>query len=128
MEHQEPDETESNKPEEHEGDDDDVDDDVILSESDDDEEVTTEMLDREPGCSTDVVSVPLSSQPKVVPGPSGIFCNNLCLSLECNMYHSISISRSPFLTSSSAITEGPRDASSQFKSCQLLHHCTKNHI
>ena len=78
MEHQEPDETESNRPEEHEGDDDDVDDDVILSESDDDEEVTTEMLDREPGCNTDVVSMPLSSQPKVVPGSPGIFYNNLC--------------------------------------------------
>jgi len=32
------------------------------------------------------------------------------------------------LTSSSAITEGPRDAFSQLKSCQLLHNCTKNHI
>jgi len=32
------------------------------------------------------------------------------------------------LTSSSAIAEGPSDASSQLKSCQLLHHCTKNHI
>jgi len=31
-------------------------------------------------------------------------------------------------TSSSAITEGPRDALSQLKSRQLLHNCTKNHI
>jgi len=34
-------------------------------------------------------------------------------------------------TSSSAIAEGPHDALSQFKmfkSCQLLHNCTKNHI
>jgi len=31
-------------------------------------------------------------------------------------------------TSSSAIVEGPRDALSQLKSCQLLHSCTKNHI
>ena len=31
-------------------------------------------------------------------------------------------------TSSSAIAEGPRDALSQSKSCQLLHNCTKNHI
>jgi len=31
-------------------------------------------------------------------------------------------------TSSSAIAEGPRDALSQLKSCQLLHNCTKNHI
>jgi len=30
------------------------------------------------------------------------------------------------LTSSSAIAEGPRDALSQMKSCQLLHNCTKN--
>jgi len=29
-------------------------------------------------------------------------------------------------TSSSAITEGPRDALSQLKSCQLLHNCMKN--
>jgi len=29
---------------------------------------------------------------------------------------------------SSAIAEGPRDALSQLKSCQLLHNCTKNHI
>jgi len=33
-----------------------------------------------------------------------------------------------YYTSSSAIAEGPRDALSQFKSCQLLHNCTKNHI
>jgi len=32
------------------------------------------------------------------------------------------------LTSSSAIAEGPRDALSQLKSCQLLHNCMKNHI
>jgi len=32
------------------------------------------------------------------------------------------------LTSSSAIAEGPRDALSHLKSCQLLHNCTKNHI
>jgi len=32
------------------------------------------------------------------------------------------------VTSSSAITEGPRDALSQLKSCQLLHNCTKNRI
>jgi len=32
------------------------------------------------------------------------------------------------ITSSSAIAEGPRDALSQLKSCQLLHNCTKNHI
>jgi len=31
-------------------------------------------------------------------------------------------------TSSSAIGEGPRDALSQLKACQLLHNCTKNHI
>ena len=31
-------------------------------------------------------------------------------------------------TSSSAIAEGPRDALSQLKSCQLLHNCTRNHI
>jgi len=31
-------------------------------------------------------------------------------------------------TSSSAIAEGPRNALSQLKSCQLLHNCTKNHI
>jgi len=29
---------------------------------------------------------------------------------------------------SSAIAEGPRDALSQLKSCQLMHNCTKNHI
>jgi len=28
-------------------------------------------------------------------------------------------------TSSSAIAEGPRDALSQLKSCQLLHNCQK---
>jgi len=28
------------------------------------------------------------------------------------------------ITSSSAIAEGPRDALSQLKSCQLLHDCT----
>jgi len=33
-----------------------------------------------------------------------------------------------FCTSSSAIAEGPRDALSQLKSCQLLHNCTKDHI
>jgi len=33
-----------------------------------------------------------------------------------------------FRTSSSAIAEGPRDALSQLKSCQLLHNCMKNHI
>jgi len=33
-----------------------------------------------------------------------------------------------FITSSSAITKGPRDALSQLKSCQLLHNCMKNHI
>jgi len=32
------------------------------------------------------------------------------------------------VTSSSAIAEGPRDALSQLKFCQLLHNCTKNHI
>jgi len=32
------------------------------------------------------------------------------------------------ITSSSAIAEGPRDALSQLKSCQLLHNSTKNHI
>jgi len=32
------------------------------------------------------------------------------------------------ITSSSAIAEGPRDALSQLKSCQLLHNCAKNHI
>jgi len=31
-------------------------------------------------------------------------------------------------TSSTAIAEGPCDALSQLKSCQLLHNCTKNHI
>jgi len=31
-------------------------------------------------------------------------------------------------TSSSAIAEGPRNALSQLKPCQLLHKCTKNHI
>ena len=31
-------------------------------------------------------------------------------------------------TSSSAVAEGPRDALSQSKSCQLLRNCTKNHI
>ena len=31
-------------------------------------------------------------------------------------------------TSTSTIAEGPRDALSQLKSCQLLHNCTKNHI
>jgi len=35
---------------------------------------------------------------------------------------------SVFNTSSSAITEWPRDALSQLKACQLLHNCTKNHI
>jgi len=30
--------------------------------------------------------------------------------------------------SGSAIAEGPRDALTQLKSCQLLHNCTKNHI
>jgi len=34
----------------------------------------------------------------------------------------------PMTTSSSAIAEGPRDALSELKSCQLLHNCTKNHI
>jgi len=34
----------------------------------------------------------------------------------------------PATTSSSAIAEVLRDASSQLKSCQLLHNCTKNHI
>ena len=32
------------------------------------------------------------------------------------------------MPSSSAIAEGPRDALSQLKSCQLLQNCTKNHI
>jgi len=32
------------------------------------------------------------------------------------------------LTSGFAVTEGPRDAPCQFKSCQLLHHCMKNRI
>jgi len=32
------------------------------------------------------------------------------------------------VTSSSAVAEGPRDALSQLKSCQLLHNCTKSHI
>jgi len=31
-------------------------------------------------------------------------------------------------TSSSAVAEGPRNALSQLKSCQLLHNCTKSHI
>ena len=31
-------------------------------------------------------------------------------------------------TSSSANTEGPHDALSQLKSCELLHNCTKNLI
>ena len=31
-------------------------------------------------------------------------------------------------TSSLAIAEGPRDALSQLKFCQLLHNCTKNHV
>jgi len=31
-------------------------------------------------------------------------------------------------TSNSAIAEGPHDALSQLKSCQLLHNGTKNHI
>jgi len=31
-------------------------------------------------------------------------------------------------TISSAIAEGPRDALSQLKSCQLLHNCTKTYI
>jgi len=31
-----------------------------------------------------------------------------------------------FWASSSTIAEGPRDALSQLKSCQLLHNCTKN--
>jgi len=29
---------------------------------------------------------------------------------------------------SSAIAGRPRDAPCQFKSCQMLHSCTKNHI
>jgi len=29
-------------------------------------------------------------------------------------------------TRTSAMAEGPRDALSQFKSCQLLHNCTKS--
>jgi len=40
----------------------------------------------------------------------------------------IFIPRHLWSTSSSAIAEGPRDALSQLKSCQLLHNCTKNHI
>jgi len=32
------------------------------------------------------------------------------------------------LASSSAIAEGPRDALSQLKSCQVGHNCTKNRI
>jgi len=33
-----------------------------------------------------------------------------------------------YIKSSAAIAEGPRDALSQLRSCQLLHNCTKNHI
>jgi len=33
-----------------------------------------------------------------------------------------------YFTSSSAIAEGPRNALSHLKSCQLLHNCTQNHI
>jgi len=32
----------------------------------------------------------------------------------------------PTVTSSSAIAEGPRDALSHLKSCQLLHKCTRD--
>jgi len=33
-----------------------------------------------------------------------------------------------YITSSSAIAEGPRDGLSPLKSCQLLHNCTKIHV
>ena len=43
-------------------------------------------------------------------------------------FTTLSVVQKQFFTSSSAIAEGPRDALSQLKSCQLLHNCTKNHI
>jgi len=36
--------------------------------------------------------------------------------------------QSNYIEHSMPIKEGPRDALSQLKSCQLLHNCTKNHI
>ena len=44
----------------------------------------------------------------------------------CQIDNSVTSNQGP--TSSSAIAEGPRDALSLLKSCQLLHNCTKNHI
>jgi len=44
---------------------------------------------------------------------------------EPNVYASLSVNS--ISTSSSAIAEGPRDALSQLKPCQLLHNCTKYH-
>jgi len=70
--------------------------------------------------------------------------NNLCFSTTCQngkarkahvslnwiVLHTNSapVRCLPERTSSSAIAEGPRDALSQLKSCQLLHNCTTNHI
>jgi len=44
----------------------------------------------------------------------------------CEQYLHKNINRKK--TSRSAIADGPRDALSQLKSCQLLHKCRKNHI
>jgi len=41
---------------------------------------------------------------------------------------SFSFATTTALTSISAIAEGPLNALSHLKSCQLLHNCTKNHI
>jgi len=48
----------------------------------------------------------------------------------CEVIRSARLSACPlvYLTSSSAIAEGPRDALSQLKSRQLLHNCSNNHI
>jgi len=54
---------------------------------------------------------------------------NDSLNVVFNRVQSVLLERpSQLRTSSSAIAEGPRDALSQLKSCQLLHNCTNNHI
>jgi len=56
----------------------------------------------------------------------------ICLIFQIFCYHINTLSIHSYThrrtTSSSAIVEGPRDALSQLKSCQVLHNCTKNHI
>ena len=64
-------------------------------------------------------------------GTKHVFCVNLvqiCWAVPEIFYSQTNKTSHTVLTSSSAIAEGPRDALSQLKSCQLLHKCMKNHI